>query len=57
MSNQKIVELYFKEKSGAIEASIREEGEAGWTLDALSTYSTFSDRWKKAHAVMVFSKK
>jgi hypothetical protein len=56
MSTYKISELYFKENSGEIETLINQEAKAGWKLETLSTYSTINDRWKKAHAVIVFSK-
>jgi hypothetical protein len=56
MSTYKVSELYFKENSGEIETLINQEAKAGWKLETLSTYSTINDRWKKAHAVIVFSK-
>jgi hypothetical protein len=56
MPTYKVSELYFKENSGEIEIVINQEAKAGWKLETLSTYSTMNDRWKKAHAVMVFSR-
>ena len=56
MSTYKVSEVYFKEHTGAIEKVINEEAKDGWELQTLSTYSTINDRWKKAHAVIVFSK-
>jgi hypothetical protein len=56
MSTYKVSEVYFKERTGAIEKVISEEAKDGWELHTLSTYSTINDRWKKAHAVIVFSK-
>jgi hypothetical protein len=56
MSTYKVSEVYFKEHTGAIEKVISEEAKDGWELHTLSTYSTINDRWKKAHAVIVFSK-
>jgi hypothetical protein len=56
MRQYKVTELYFKEKSGEIEEAIREGSAEGWILETLSTYSSMNDRWKRAHAVIVFSK-
>ena len=56
MTTYKVSEIYFKENTGAIEKVISEEAKDGWELQTLSTYSTINDRWKKAHAVIVFSK-
>jgi hypothetical protein len=57
MTSYKVAEIYFKENSGEIEAVINREAEDGWKFVSLSTYSTLNDWWKKAHAVIVFSKK
>jgi hypothetical protein len=56
MSTYKVSEIYFKAGSGAIEKVINEEAGEGWNLHTLSTYSSINDGWKKAHAVIVFSK-
>lgn len=56
MTTYKVSEIYFKENTGAIEKVISVEAKDGWELQALSTYSSINDRWKKAHAVIVFSK-
>lgn len=56
MSTYKVSEIYFKENTGVIEKVINEEAKDGWELQTLSTYSTLNDRWKRAHAVIVFSK-
>ena len=56
MATYKVAEIYFKEHTGAIEEEINKEAKDGWELHTLSTYSTLNDRWKKAHAVIVFSK-
>jgi len=56
MSAYKVSEVYFKEHTGAIEKVISEEAKDGWELHTLTTYSTINDRWKKVHAVIVFSK-
>jgi hypothetical protein len=56
MPTYNVLELYFKENSGELEVAINQEARAGWKFETLSTYSTMNDRWKKAHAVIVFSK-
>ena len=56
MPTYNVLELYFKENSGELEAAINQEARAGWKFETLSTYSTMNDRWKKAHAIIVFSK-
>ena len=56
MATYKVSEIYFKRNTGAIENVISEEAKDGWELHTLSTYSTIDDGWKKAHAVLVFSK-
>ena len=56
MTTYKVSEVYFKRNIGAIEKVMSEEAKDGWELHTLSTYSTFNDGWKKAHAVIVFSK-
>ena len=56
MATYKVSEIYFKRSTGAIEKVISEEAKKGWMLQTLSTYSTINDGWKKAHAVIVFSK-
>ena len=56
MTSYKVSEVYFKRNTGAIEKVISEEAKDGWKLHTLSTYSTINDGWKKAHAVIVFSK-
>ena len=56
MATYKVSEIYFKEHTGAIEEVINREAKDGWELHTLSTYSTLNDRWKKAHARIVFSK-
>ncbi len=56
MVTYKVSEIYFKEKSGAIETLINEESVDGWKLHTISTYSSINDRWRKAHAVVIFSK-
>ena len=56
MSTYKVSEIYFKENSGEIEALINREAKNGWKLVSLSTYSSINDWWRKAHAVVVFSK-
>ena len=56
MSVFKVSEIYFKRNTGAVEKVISEEAKDGWELHTLSTYSTINDGWKKAHAVIVFSK-
>ena len=56
MATYKVSEIYFKEHTGAIEEVINKQAKDGWGLHTLSTYSTLNDRWKKAHAVIVFSK-
>jgi hypothetical protein len=57
MTTYKVSEIYFKENTGIIEKVINEESTNGWALHTLSTYSSsLNDRWKKAHAVIVFSK-
>ncbi len=56
MATYKVSEIYFKRNTGAIEKVISKEAKEGWMLQTLSTYSTINDGWKKAHAVIVFSK-
>ena len=56
MATYKVSEIYFKQNTGAIEKVISEEAKDGWELHTLSTYSSINDGWKKAHAVIVFSK-
>lgn len=56
MAKYKVSEIYFKRNTGAIEKVINEEATAGWELHTLSTYSTINDGWKKAHAVIIFSR-
>ena len=56
MATYKVSEIYFKRNTGAIEKEISDEAKDGWVLHTLSTYSTINDGWKKAHAVIVFSK-
>jgi len=56
MTTHKVSEIYFKRNTGAIEKVINEEAIDGWKFESLSTYSTINDGWKKAHAVIVFSK-
>jgi hypothetical protein len=56
LATYKVSEIYFKRNTGAIEKVISEEAKDGWELHTLSTYSTINDGWKKAHAVIVFSK-
>ena len=56
MATYKVSEIYFKQNTGAIEKVIGEEAKDGWELHTLSTYSSINDGWKKAHAVIVFSK-
>ena len=56
MSTYKVLEIYFEQNTGAIEKAINEEAKEGWELQTLSTYSTQYDGWKKAHAVIAFSK-
>lgn len=56
MPTYKVLEIYFKRNTGVIEKAIGEEAKDGWELHTLSTYTTFNDGWKKAHAVIVFSK-
>lgn len=56
MATYKVSEIYFKRNTGAVEKVINEEAKDGWVLHTLSTYSTINDGWKKAHAVLVFSK-
>lgn len=56
MATYKVSEIYFKRNTGAIEKVISEEANEGWELKTVSTYSTINDGWKKAHAVIVFSK-
>jgi hypothetical protein len=56
MTTYKVSEIYFKENTGAIEKVINEAAKEGWVLHTLSTYSSINDGWRKAHAVIVFSK-
>ena len=56
MATYKVSEIYFKQNTGAIEKVISEEAKDGWKLHTLSTYSSINDGWKKAHAVIVYSK-
>jgi hypothetical protein len=56
MTTYKVSEIYFKENTGAIEKVISEEAKEGWELHTFSTYSSINYGWRKAHAVIVFSK-
>jgi hypothetical protein len=56
MATYKVSEIYFKEHTGAVEEAINAGATDGWNFHSLTTYATINDRWKKAHAVIVFSK-
>ena len=56
MAKYRVSEIYFKRNTGAIEKLINDDAQDGWELQTFSTYSTFYDGWKMAHAIVVFSK-